>query len=105
MKAAFLISSLLMLSQAQANPSAVGREIFVHTRENHCDVSFTKQQRLAIRDLLSRAEVECGPDLVPIQLGDTKIVESHSCHRYQLGVTAEARFRCDVLSPEETSEQ
>lgn len=79
----------------------MGQEIYVITNENHCNVKFTAQQRLAIRDVLAQAELECGTNLVPIQVSETKIIENHSRIHYRLGVIASATFRCEVLSPEE----
>jgi len=100
MKIAFLFFSFL-LPQAQGGVPQAGQKIHVVTDENHCNANFYEQQRLAIRDLLSRAELECGANLVPIQISGTELIESHSCVHYRFGVTASATFRCDILSPED----
>ena len=90
----------LTFSQAQAV-----QEVHILTAENHCNVSFAEQQRLAIRDLLIAAELKCGTNLVPIQISKTKIIENHSCVHYRLGIQASAIFRCEVLSPDDQENQ
>lgn len=92
-------SFIFFLTPMTGKTESADKTIFLFSAENHCQMDFLEQQRQANRDLLLKAELECGRWLAPIQITETKITENHSCPHYRLGVMAEATFKCQALTP------
>ncbi len=98
-------SSLLFLSVSLFLPPLVNAQDnlphSIKASHDNCRMDFLDQQRQAIRNLLKKAESECGLSAVPIQVTETILQETHSCLHYRRGVQAEATFKCLLLVEED----